>query len=162
MSVVYGTGRTRITLYSAAGTPTYRLTLQIEQHEGLKITFTPEGQEHLLGSGAGFIRAWTHRGWRPRLDVQWDWGLQSTRETYGSGVWGAPETVDTVRALGQILSAAMRAPCLVEPHMDHSFAFYAQADPQIPWVLQDTRRVLHGELVLGLIGTGLIADIPTW
>lgn len=171
MSIVYGSGRTRITLYTSAGVAAYRVTLQVEQREGLQVTFQAEGVEHQLGSGASWARRWTHRGIRPLLAISWDYGLSSTLETWVPAVtgppavaahWGTAATESTAQALGRIQSLGLVYPCLVEPHLDSSFSFTAQPDPGAPLVLQDVRRALHSGLALDLIGTSLLATVPVW
>ncbi|WP_306600763.1 hypothetical protein [Geothrix sp. 21YS21S-2] len=160
--VVYGLNQTRITLYAADGTtPLYRITLQKEQREGLKLSFPPEGVPHDLGSGAQWAKQWTHRGFRPRLDISWDRGVESIRETWTSGAWGPPVTILTVTALSLIFTYAFQAPCLVEPHLDKAYSFSAQPDPTKALELQDLKRVVHTSLALSLIAT-IPGPIPDW
>lgn len=159
--IVYGTGRSRVTLYDTAGTPTVRITLQKETREGLTLKFSPEGQLHKKGSGAAWGQDWQHRGFRPSLQIEWTHGLMTLRETYTSGAWSAAVEIPTAEALGQILNSAFVAPCLVQPHVDHSFAFLAQPDPETAFELRDVKGVAHTGLTLSLMGRSLTA-IPTW
>ena len=165
MNIVYGSGRTRITLYNSSGVATYRITLQTELVDGLQLTFQAEGQEHLLGSGANWARKWTHRGFRPLLSIQWDWAMSSSIETWTPGTpgsWGTSVEESTAQSLGRIQSSSMVYPALVEPHLDKSFSFSSQPDPTKPLILSDRRKVLHGQLTLDLIATSLINAIPVW
>lgn len=159
---IYGLKQTRITLYALDGvTPTLRVTLQKETREGLTLSFKPEGVSHQLGSAATWAKPWTHRGFRAQLDIKWDYGLESSVETWAAGVWGAAATVPTAQALSQILNAAFPAPCLVEPHFDKAFSFSAQPDPGKAFELKDVKGVAHSGLDLVLIQT-TVATLPDW
>lgn len=160
--VVYGVQKTRITLYDADGTtPLQRVTLQKEVREGLTLTWKPEQAETKLGSGAGWAIARNHHGFRAELAIKWDYGLNSSVETWVSGAWGAPATVLTATALASIFNRACVAPCLVEPHLDKAYSFKAQPDPGKPLALRDVKGVAHSGLELVLIAETLDA-IPDW
>lgn len=159
--VVYGLGRTVITLRDASGNPTVRYTLQVEQREGLVLTFTPEGTAHDLGSGAGWAKRWNHRGFRPSISIRWDAGTISSKALWSGSAWGNEQVVSTAVALSELLNAAFLVPCLVQPHKDHAFTFVAQPDPSKGFALKDRKRVIHTDLTLDLVGQDLGA-IPTW
>lgn len=168
--VIYGTDRTRITLYDpTTGDPTTRYTLQREDREGLVLSFKEEGVVHALGSGASWARSLVHHGFRPELAIKWafalgpDHGLAqpTTEETYSGGTWGAPADIHTSLALSRILSGAFKKACLVEPHKDKAWSFLAQPDPGKAFGLSDLKAVAHTKAELSLIGQTLI-DLPDW
>jgi len=164
-TILYGLGRARITLYSASGVPTYRITLQIVQDsKGLSLTFPPEAIRHDLGSGAGFARAYTFRGFRPVLLTAWTYGLTSLIETWTPGTpgaWGAATEESTALSLSRIHAASWLYPCLVEPHKDKAFSFAAQPDPEVALRLQDDHQVAHSDLDLCLVASRPMA-MPAW
>jgi hypothetical protein len=160
--VIYGINQTRITLYAADGTtPLYRVTLQKETREGLTLSFKPEGVGHQLGSGAAWAQTRTHRGFRAQLSIKWDFGMESSVETWAAGAWGAPAAMLTAQALSLILAQAFLAPCLVEPHTDKAFSFSAQPDPGKAFELKDIKGIAHSGLDLVLIQT-TVANLPDW
>jgi hypothetical protein len=160
--VVYGTSKSRITLYDADGvTKKYRITLQKEGREGLKLSYKPEGAPHKLGSGAAWANTWTHRGFRATLEIKWPHGIQSTLETWTAGAWGAPTTILTASALSLIFTWAFQSPCLVEPHLDKAYSFSAQPDPGKALELRDVKGVAHTGLELALVAT-ILGAIPDW
>lgn len=160
--VIYGRNRTRITLYAADGTtPLQRVTLEKEAREGLALSFKPEGAEAKLGSGANWAIKRTHHGFRPELAIKWEYGMESTVETWGGAAWGAPAAILTPMALASIFTRACAAPCLVEPHLDKAYSFKAQPDPGKPFVLKDVKGVAHSGLELVLVGEEL-GPIPDW
>lgn len=160
--VVYGTQKTRITLYAADGvTPLQRITLQKEDREGLTLTFKPEGAATKLGSGAGWANRWTHHGFRAELAIKWAVGVESSSEAWVSGAWAAAATTLTPQAIRDVFTRAMEAPCLVEPHLDKAYSFKAQPDPGKPFALRDIKGVAHTGLELVLIAETL-GPIPDW
>lgn len=160
--IVYGTARTRITLYDTDGvTPKFRITLQKEVREGLTLAFKEEGVVHQGGSGSGWARNLTHRGFRPQLEIKWDFGLTSSLETWATGAWGPAADELTPISLSRIFSWAFKAPCLVEPHLDKAYSFLAQPDPGKSLGLKDLKGVAHSDLDLVLIAT-TVGDIPDW
>lgn len=162
MATVYGLAQTRITLYQADGvTPLYRIVLQKEDKEGLKLSYKPEGVSHQLGSGANWARKWAHRGFRPQLDIAWSHGLDSTKQGWTGVAWGAASTIITPEAMGLIFTWAFQSPCLVEPHLDKAYSFSAQPDPGKPFDLKDIKGVFHTGLSLSLIGS-TVGSIPDW
>ncbi len=160
--VVYGTSKSRITLYAADGvTNKYRITLQKEGREGLKLSFKPEGAPHQLGSGAAWAKAWTHRGFRATLDIKWPHGMESILETWTAGAWGAPTPILTATALSLIFTWGFQSPCLIEPHLDKAYSFSAQPDPSKALELRDVKGVAHTGLGLVLVATA-VAPLPDW
>jgi hypothetical protein len=160
--VIYGTSRTRITLYAADGvTPNYRITLQKEVREGLNLIFNPEGVPHQMGSGAAWAKSLTFRGFRPQLEIKWDFGLTSSVEVWGGTAWGAPADELTPISLSRIFTWAFQSPCLVEPHLDKAYSFTAQPDPGKALGLKDRKGVAHSDLDLVLVGT-VVGSIPDW
>ena len=160
--VIYGTARTRITLYAPDGTtPLQRITLQKEDREGLTLTWKPEGPSTTLGSGAGWAITRTHHGFRAELAIKWGVGVESSVETWASGAWGAPTVMLTPLAIASIFNKALLAPCLVEPHLDKAYSFLAQPDPGKAFTLKDIKGVAHTGLELVLIAETLAA-IPDW
>ncbi|WP_257311101.1 hypothetical protein [Geothrix fuzhouensis] len=160
--IIYGTARSRITLYEVDGTtPKYRVTLQRETKEGLSLVFKPEGAAHQLGSGANWAKSWTHRNFRASLDLRWNYGKNSLLETWTSGAWSAPVITLTPTVLSLIFTWAFQSPCLVEPHMDKAYTFSAQPDPGKALALNDTKGVAHKDLALSLIATE-VAPLPDW
>lgn len=163
--VIYGTRQTLITLYEVDGiTPLAKITLQKETKEGLLLKFTPEGVKQKLGSGAGWRLRWSHRGFRPSVTIKWDVGLHSRRLSWvgegngtGGGPWGPAAEVLTAEALAEIENRGLLAPCLVQPHLDHAFTFWAQPDPGKAFELKDLKGCAHTGLGLELVGTGLAA-----
>lgn len=148
----------RVTLLDASGANVARWTLQVEEREGRGMRWTPEGQLHTLGSGAGHVRAWQHRGWRRELSLRWGAGLTSRRETWDGSAWGTPVALPTAQAHTEILG--WRAGALqVEPFADGEFgAFEAQAWERGP-SLQDTKGVVHPALELVLTARDLSTEI---
>lgn len=160
--IVYGLDRSRITLYDVDGTtPLYRITLQREAPEGLKLQFTHEGVTHHMGSGAGWANHLTHRGHRAQLSVKWNYGVRCDREAWTGSAWGAPSKVLTATAISIILTHAFQTPCKVEPRIDTAWNFLAQPDPAKAFELRDTKGVAHPGLELVLIAVTL-ASIPDW
>lgn len=160
-AVIYGIQQTRITLYDTNGNPTFRVGLQVEMSEGLKIRFLPEGIMHQLGSGAGWAQQWIHRGCRATLAIKWDVGVTSQIQAWGGSAWGAYAEVDTAQVLTQVLNSALLVPCKVEPHQDKAFAFQAQPVMATPFELSDLKRFAHRGLVLEMASCGLM-QIPDW
>jgi hypothetical protein len=162
MYTIYGLKQTRITLYAADGvTPNFRVTLQKEVREGLTLSWPPEGVSHDLGSGADWAKHRTHRGFRPRLEIGWDFGLNSSIEAWTGAAWGAAAAVLTPIALAKVYTWGMQNPCLVEPHLDKAYSFLAQPDPEQAFELRDIRGVAHTGLALTLIAT-LLGPLPDW
>lgn len=160
--VVYGTKKTRITLYDVDGiTPLQRITLQRETREGLTLSWKPEGSATKLGSGSGWANALVHHGHRAQLAIKWDKGTNSSQETWASGTWAAPTVMLTPLAIASILNKAFLAPCLVEPHLDKGYSFKAQPDPAKAFFLKDLKGIAHTDLELVLIAETL-GPIPDW
>lgn len=168
-TVVYGRGRCRITTHNTDGSPLWRYTLDAVAPEGLAVVFTPEGVMHQLGSGAGWQRKFGLRGFRPSISLKWDAGLQAKLEQMIYPAGGDPPPhwvrwgdVEMAEGLSQIISASSLVRCLVEPHMDKGWSFYAQPDPGKAFQINDYKLVVHRGLTLQLIGTDLIPSIPDW
>ena len=160
--ITYGVARTRITLYAADGvTPNFRVTLQKEVREGLTLSFKPEVASHQLGSGAAWAKSLTFRGFRPQLDIKWDFGLTSSVEVWSGTAWGAPADELTPISLSRIFTWAFQSPCLVEPHLDKAYSFTAQPDPGKALELKDLKGVAHSGLDLVLVGT-VLGTLPNW
>lgn len=160
--ITYGLLRTRITLYDTDGTtPLKRITLQKEMRDGLVLAWKPEGVATRLGSGASWANNWTHHGFRASLAIKWDFGMNSSVETWTGAAWGTAAEVLTPIALSQIFNKALLAPCLVEPHTDKAYSFLAQPDPGKAFVLRDVKGVAHSGLELDLVAT-TVAAIPDW
>lgn len=160
--VVYGTQKTRITLYDVDGTtPLQRITLQKEDREGLTLSWKPEGAATKLGSGAGWANVLVHHGHRAQLTIKWGVGLESSVEAWASGAWGAATVILTPLAIASILNKAFLSPCLVEPHLDKGYSFKAQPDPGKSFDLKDLKGVAHTGLDLVLIAE-TVGPIPDW
>ncbi len=160
--VVYGLKQTRITLYDADGvTAKYRITFQKEMREGLTLSYKPEGVSHQLGSAANWATPRTHRGFRAHLDIKWDYGLESSVETWNGTAWDPPVSTLTAEALSLVFTWAFEAPCVVEPHLDKGYAFHAQPDPGRSLDLSDVKGVAHKDLGLTLIQID-VGPIPVW
>jgi hypothetical protein len=160
--VVYGTNKTRVTLYDVDGTtPLQRITLQKEDREGLTLSWKPEGATTKLGSGAGWANANTHHGFRAELAIKWAVGVESASEAWVSGAWGPATILLTAQAIRDIFTQAMVVPCLVEPHLDKAYSFKAQPDPGKAFSLKDVKGVAHTGLELVLIAETL-GPIPDW
>lgn len=163
VSPIYGLQCTRITLYADdAVTPTHRVTLQKETREGLELSFKAEGVLHQLGSGAGWARVFTPRGWRPSLAIKWDVAMESIIEDRAGSAWGAARIVSTAEALSLVEDRAMRVPCRVSPHKDVNLDFLAQPDPATPFRLKDRKGVVHTGLELDLIAKVVMSGLPSW
>lgn len=171
-AVIYGLAQTRVTLYASDGvTPTYRVTLQREDKQGLKLSFKAEGTLHTLGSGGNWGRVWNHRGFRPTLEIKWSKGIDPAMkvaaalttmvETRSGTLWGPAVATNTAIALSTILGSALVAPCLVEPRIDKNFNFKAQPDPNKAYDLTDYKQVAHENLELVLIAQSL-SSLPNW
>ncbi len=158
---IYGLAKARITLYRPDGTPSQRITLQSPTREGLDLAFTPEGTVHPLGSGAAFQKVWVDRGVRPALDLKWEVGLSSSAESWSGSGWDVPGPLDTAEALARVFEAAFQRPALVQPHLDHSYTFLGQPDPQKAFEIRDLKGVRHTKVALRLIGTR-VGPVPDW
>ncbi|BDU72904.1 hypothetical protein [Mesoterricola silvestris] len=162
MATIYGSDRTRITIYApGSSTPLARITLQEEDSEGLVLSWRPEGVKHSLGGGAAWANHWTHRGHRPQLQISWAAGMTSSIETWDGSAWGAPVVILTPLAIAKILSSAFLAPCMVEPHLDKAYSFLAQPDPERPFELKDVGAAVHTDLGISLLGQ-TVGPIPDW
>ena len=155
--VIYGTRETRITLYNVGDeTPVARITLQKETKEGLQLKFAPEGtrQELSLANLGRLVQV--RRGFRPSMSIKWDGGVHSLRSAWTGSAWGPATEILTVEALVEILNAGFQRPILVEPHLDHVFAFWAQPDPKKAFELRDFKGAAHTGLTLDLVGSDLV------
>ena len=161
--IIFGLKQTRIILFEDDGvTPRYRITLQKETKEGLRLTFKFVGVERQLGSGAGWAKPLLFHGYRVALSIKWSHGMMSSAETWDGATWGTSTTVNTAQALGVIHTWASRNPCLVSPHLDLAFEFQAQPDPGKGFELGDLKGQFHTGLELDLISTVLVKGIPDW
>lgn len=159
---IYGLKQTQIMLFDAPGIVAhYLILLQKETREGLTLSFKPEGVSHQLGSAAAWAKPWTHRGFRPQIEIKWDFGMTSQIWEQVAGVWQPPTEILTAQALSMIMNLAFQYPCVVEPHLDNAYNFFAQPDPGKAFELKDLKGVAHSGLSLTLVGT-TVAAMPDW
>jgi hypothetical protein len=150
------------------GVETTKWVLQTPNNEGKTFTWVPEGVDNSLGSGAGFARRYTHRGFRRRLVLRWEYGTTSKRYVAtGGGSWSAPTVHPTAAAISEILQwASMSNVRVVAPEGMGLPDFLARA-PEQDLVLSDVKGVAHGDLELTLDATTLVPSIrlsgdPGW
>lgn len=147
---------TVVTLKTAAGDPYARWTLQGEEREGRIFRWAPEGQLRQLGSGEGHRRRWIHRGWRRELVIRWGGALESRREAWASGAWGAAEILTTAEAAAEIHNAAQVE---VEPLSGSEFGSYLAQTFEHELPLRDLKGVVHTKVELVLRALDLVEEI---
>lgn len=141
-----------------AGVEAVRWTLQTPDKEGKTFSWVPEGIETELGSGAGFARSYTHRGFRRRLELSWEYGTTSMREEF-SGTWGAAVSHPTAAAVSEILQWGAMGDLKVTAAEGMGLPdFYARAIEQ-EVALKDIKGVAHSGLALVLDAVTLIPNI---
>lgn len=161
MATVYGLGKTRITLYMADGTtPTDRYTLQREGTEGMLLTFVPVGVPTLSGASDNWGKRTNHKGFRPRLDVNWGYGTTCTKEIWNGAELVAAGTVATHVAVATIMNSSAIVPCKVEPRITDAYYFLAQPELE-PFRMNDTKGIAYRNVALKLVGVTPGA-IPAW
>ncbi len=147
---------TVVTLRSAAGEPIARWTLEREEREGRVFRWTPEGQLHTLGSGAGFRRRWVHRGWRRELIIRWDVGQASVRQPWTGSAWGPGVMLPTAEAVAEIHQAVQVE---VDPLQGSEFGTYLAQTFEHELVLRDMKGVVHTQMELLLRAEDLVDEI---
>jgi|GEM_PF-6342740 len=80
--MLYPNKPTRLTLYTTAGVPALRYTLQSTAKSGKTMRFTPEGAVK-VGALPNRFRQLVFRGWRQSLDLVFERDTLSAKETWG-------------------------------------------------------------------------------
>lgn len=137
----------QVILADSQGVPVIRWTLQGVGKDGRTLSWVPEGSLRVLGSGAAYHRKWFHRGFRRRVSLQWNYGVESLRETYSGGAWVGGQVMLTAEAHAEILEWASLYTVTVITAVSPPFA--AKAYEQ-GLSLTDTLGIAHPSLVLVL------------
>ena len=152
-SVFCVTPSTRITSFNAAGVAVSRWTMGPTDDEGRVLSWVPEGNLATLGAATGFRRAWSHRGFRKTLSMQWSVGLTVDREDWNGTDWISAGLMTTAQAHCDILDAGFKTSVLVEPFLGTTVeSFMAMSSEEGPR-LQDTKGMVHRNLALVLSST---------
>lgn len=158
--MLYPSLQPRITTYTAAGASLNRWTLQHPKEMGRVLEVEIVGHES-IGRPPNGMRSLVVHGFRPMVQLEWDYGLSSYEETWNGTAWVSKTEKPTMMALIDISQACENWPVQVEVSVGtpDPWWFMARTFRELQ-VVQDESAVLHKNLILRLQGESLMPSLP--